>query len=75
MGLLLSALGVFSYLVAAVVFTAVLMPFFKKLKHTEKETEKIKIRRKVLLIMLLPTAVAIIVVITVVALLASHYGL
>ena len=66
MGLLMSDLQEFSYLIAAVIFGAVLTPFFIKLKKTEEEEKKAKIRRNILLVMLTPIAVAFAVILVVV---------
>ena len=41
-GMLLSFLGVFSYLIAMGVIALVLIPAFKKLKNSQDETEKRK---------------------------------
>ena len=73
-GLLLSELGVFSYLIGAVVFGAVLTPFFFKLRKTEDAGKKAKIRCNILLVMLLPIAIALAVVIGVVAALRMYFG-
>ena len=59
MGLLLSDLGAYCYLVAAVLFTVVLTPFFMVLKKTEDQVKKTKIRRNILLVMLTPTVIAV----------------
>ena len=61
-GLLLSDLGALSYLVGIIVFAVVLLPFFKRLKKENDELRKEKIRRNILLVMLIPTAIAIITV-------------
>lgn len=74
MGLLLSNIGAFSYLVAGVVFAAALTPFFLKLKKTEEEAQKAKIRRNMFLVMLLPIAAAMVAVIVVVVSLFSYFG-
>ena len=65
-GLLLSDLGAVCYLIAIAVFTPILTPFFIKLKKTEDEDKKCKIRRNILLIPLIPIALAIIAIILVV---------
>ena len=66
MGLLMSNLGAICYLIAAVVFAIALTPFFIKLKKTEDEAKKEKIRRNILLVLLTPIAIALIVVILVI---------
>ena len=52
MGLLMSDLGAICYLIAAVIFAVVLTPFFIRLKKTEDEAKKGKIRRNILLLLL-----------------------
>lgn len=74
MGLLLANLGVFSYLIGAAVFGAVLTPFFLKLKKTADESQKAKIRRNMLLVMLLPIVIAAGAVIAVVVALFMYFG-
>lgn len=74
MGLLLAELGAICYLIAAVIFAAVLTPFFIKLKKTEDEEKKAKIRRNALLIMLTPIAIALLVVIATVVILIIGIG-
>lgn len=66
MGLLLSDLGAYCYLVAAVLFTIVLTPFFLVMKATQDEAKKAKIRRNILLVMLIPAAIATLTVMAVV---------
>ena len=74
MGLMLSDLGAYCYLVAAVLFTVVLTPFFIKLKKTEDEAKKNIIRRNILLVMLLPIAIALVLFVLVVIALALAIG-
>ena len=59
-GLLLSDLGVASYLIGIAVFAVVLFPFFMCLKKENDESKKEKIRRNMLLVMLIPSIIAII---------------
>lgn len=59
MGLLFSDAGALIYLIAAVVFAAVLIPFFVCLRNAADETRKAKIRRNIFLVMLIPIAAAI----------------
>lgn len=73
MGLLFSDVGTFIYLIAAVVFAAVLIPFFLRLNKETDELKKAKIRRNMLLIMLIPTIVAILVVVAVVASMIAYF--
>lgn len=61
MGLLLSDMGAWCYLVAAAIFTVVLLPFFIGLKKAQKESTKAKIRLAAALVMLIPTVIAIVV--------------
>lgn len=58
-GLLLSDLGGFSYLIGMAVFAVVLLPFFVCLKKAKNESKKAKIRRNILLVMLIPTVIAL----------------
>ena len=59
-GLLLSDLGVASYLIGIAVFAVVLFPFFMRLKKENDESKKEKIRRNMILVMLIPSIIAII---------------
>lgn len=74
MGLLLSDLGIGSYLFAAVVFAAVLFPFFRRLKGETDESKKAKIRRNILLVMLIPSVIAIVAIVYVVVGLAVYFA-
>lgn len=74
MGLLMSDLGALCYLVAAAIFAVVLTPFFRKLKKTEDEAQKAKIRRNILLVMTIPIVIALAAVITVVVALMMYFG-
>ncbi len=58
-GLLLSDLGGFSYLIGMAVFAVVLLPFFVCLKKAKNESKKAKIRRNIFLVMLIPTIIAL----------------
>ena len=73
-GLLLSSLGAFSYLVGAVVLCAALTPFFVRLKNTEDEQGKKRIRTIIFLITLAPIAVGIVVVAAVVVAMILWFG-
>lgn len=73
-GMLLSGLGAFSYLVAAGLFAVVLTPFFKKIKQTDDPAQKDKLLRKILGILLIPIAIALVVVILVVVGLWMLFG-
>ena len=73
-GLLLSFLGAFSYLVGAAVIGAVLTPFFIRLKRTEDEAKKKRIRGIISLITLAPTVIGIIVVVAVVVAMILWFG-
>ena len=74
MGLLMSDLGPICYLIAAIIFAVVLAPFFIKLKKTEDEAKKAKIRRNILLVLLIPIAIALVAVISVVVALFMYYS-
>ncbi|MBR5446414.1 MAG: hypothetical protein IKV57_09825 [Clostridia bacterium] len=58
-GMLFADLGAVIYLIAILVYAAVLAPFFVRLKKTAEEEKKKKIRRNILLIPLIPIGVAI----------------
>lgn len=73
MGLLFPDVGALIYLIAAVVFSVVLAPFFVCLRRATEETKKAKIRRNMLLIMLIPTIVAIFMVVAVVVSLIAYF--
>ena len=73
-GLLLANLGILSYLIAAVVFAALLTHFFRKLKKTDDETKRAAIRRNILLILLIPIALAILAILAVVISLFLYLG-
>ena len=72
-GLLLSDLGICSYLFGIVVFTLVLCPFFKCLKEENDELKKEKICRNMLLVMLIPSIIAIIAIAYVVVALLIYF--
>jgi O-antigen/teichoic acid export membrane protein len=61
-GLLLSDLGALSYLIGILVFSVVLLPCFMYLKKENDESRKVKIRRNILLVMLIPIAIALITI-------------
>ena len=72
MGLLFSDVGAIIYLYAALGFSAVLAPFAIRLKKEQDEGKKMKIRRNMALIMLLPIAAGVIAfVLVVVALMVA----
>ena len=73
MGLLMSDLGAICYLIAAVIFTVVLTPFFIKLKKTEDEEKKGKIRRNILLLLLIPILFALGSIIAVLVALFTYF--
>ena len=64
--LLFSDLGAIIYLIAAAVFCAVLAPFFSRLKKTQDEKKKRKIRRNMVLILMLPILAALVAIVMVV---------
>ena len=72
-GLLLSDLGVFSYLLGIAVFALVLFPFFIRLKKENDESKKEKIRRNMLLVMLIPSVIAVIAIAYVVVALLIYF--
>ena len=73
MGLLMSDLGAICYLIAAVIFTVVLTPLFIKLKKTEDEEKKGKIRRNILLLLLIPIVIALSSIIAVLVALFTYF--
>ena len=73
-GLMLSDLGGFSYLIGMAIFAVVLLPFFVCLKRANSELKKEKIRRNILLVMLIPSAIAIILIAYVVVGLAIYFA-
>jgi hypothetical protein len=73
MGLLMSDLGAICYLIAAVIFTVVLTPFFIKLKKTDDEVKKGKIRRNILLLLLIPILFALGSIISVLVALFTYF--
>ena len=72
-GLLLSNLGIFGYLLGILIFIAILYPFYRRIKKENDEAEKEKIRRKALLVMLIPTALAILAIMYVVISLIIYF--
>ena len=58
-GMLFADLGAVIYLIAILVYAAVLAPFFVRMKKTAEEEKKKKIRRNILLLPLIPIGVAI----------------
>ena len=73
MGLLMSDLGAICYLIAAVIFTVVLTPFFIQLKKTDDEVKKGKIRRNILLLLLIPIIFALGSIIAVLVALFTYF--
>ena len=74
MGLLFSDVGAWIYLISAVIFAAVLSPFYLRLKKAEDEEKKRKIRRNMVLVMLAPIVAAIVAVVLVVTALILLYS-
>ena len=72
-GLLLSNLGIFGYLLGILIFSAILYPFYRRIKKENDEAEKEKIRRKALLVMLIPTALVILAIMYVVISLIIYF--
>ena len=62
MGLLFSDVGAVIYLIALVVFAAVLAPFYIRLRKKPDEAKKRKIRRNMALVLLIPIVVAVVAV-------------
>lgn len=73
-GLMLSDFGVCSYALGAVVLALMLFPFLRRLKKTDCEAEKAKIRRRAVIFMFIPTAIALVVVASVVAALIAYFA-
>ncbi len=74
MAMLMSDLQAFSYLVGAGILAVLMLPFFLKLKKTEEESKKAKIRRNLILVLLLPFLVGLIVALAVVVALSMYFG-
>ena len=74
MGLLFSDVGALIYPISLALFAAVQAPFFIRLKKTEDEAKKGKLRLIMVLIMLVPIVVALVAIIAVVAALTAYYA-
>ena len=74
MGLLMSNLQEFSYLIAIAIFAAVLSPFFIKLKKTAEEEKKQTVRRNILLVLLIPITIAFAVIFAVIIALMTMFA-
>ena len=74
MGLLFSDVGAWIYLISAVIFAAVLLPFYLRLKKAEDEEKKRKIRRNMVLVLLIPIVIAAVAVVLVVTALMLLYS-
>ena len=61
-GLLFPDIGAIIYLIALVVYAAVLAPFYACLRKETDEEKKRKIRRNMALVLLIPIVVALVVV-------------
>ena len=61
-GLLFNNVGAIVYLYALLGFSAVLAPFFIRLKKEQDEAKKMKIRRNIALILLLPIIAGVIAI-------------
>lgn len=66
MGLLFSDVGALIYPISLAIFSAVLAPFFIRLKKESNEEKRRKIRRNMVLVMLLPIFAAIATIVLVV---------
>lgn len=75
MGLLFSDVGAIIYPISAVVFGAVLAPFFLRLKREMNEAERRKIRRNIACILLVPIAAGLIAIAVVVTALFVAFSL
>ena len=74
MGLLFSDVGAVIYLIALVVFAAVLAPFYIRLRKKPDEAKKRKIRRNMALLLLIPIVAALILVTIVIIALMMLYA-
>ena len=74
MGLLFSDVGAVIYLIALVVFAAVLAPFYIRLRKKPDEAKKRKIRGNMTLILTIPIVAAVVVVVLVVTALMLLYA-
>ena len=62
MGLLFSDVGALIYPISLALFAAVLAPFYLRLRKTEEEAKKRKIRRNMALVLLLPIVAAVVAI-------------
>ena len=62
MGLLFSDVGALIYPISLAIFAAVLAPFYLRLKRTDEEAKKRKIRLWMALLMLIPIVAAIVAI-------------
>ena len=74
MGLLMANIGAVSYVIAVLIFAAVLTKSFIKLKKSETEEEKARLRRKILLLLLIPIGVIVVAAIGVIIALFLYFG-
>ena len=74
MGLLFSNVGALIYPISLAIFAAVEFPFYWRLKRTEEEAKKRKIRLWMALIMLIPSVTAAVAVAFVVTALMMLYS-
>ena len=72
--MIFNEVGAMIYLYSAIVFAAVLSPFFMRLKKTEDEAGKRKIRRNIFLVMLIPIAAGVIAIALVVGVLLIGFA-
>ena len=72
MGQLFFGIGIWAYFISALVFAAVITPFFIRLKKETDESKKEKIRTYILRVMLIPTAIALLVAILFVIAVVLH---
>ena len=75
MCLLFSDVGALIYPISLAIFSAVLAPFFIRLKKESNEEKRRKIRRNMALVLVVPIAVAIIAIVVVVAALMVAIGI
>ena len=74
MGWMFADIGAVIYLIVLAVFAAVLSPLFKKLKKETDEDKKRKIRRKIVLILFVPSAIALVLVAVLLVNLITYYS-
>ena len=74
MGLLFSDVGALIYPISLALFAVVLAPFYLRLKKTEDEEKKRKIRRNMALVLLIPIVAAVVAIAIVVISLMIYFA-